>query len=90
MAADFGEAKLVVTKRMKQQLLVYEKAENPEYYYYFEKKSTKRLANGNENTYFICRGCKVGNIANGGDDHRTARITVPRWDKRHKVCDVIA
>ena len=40
MAEDFGEATLVLTKHMKQQLLVYEKAENPGFYYSFEKKST--------------------------------------------------
>lgn len=67
---DFGEAKFVLTSKLKSQLLVCPCEDDPDRSHLFYKNSSKRLACGTVSTYFICKSCS--DVAVSG----SARVTV--------------
>lgn len=74
--ADFGPADLILTKHMNQQMLIYECNGQPQNFYLFRQKSRKRLANGQESIYYVCRGCEQGFDGNAGAAVHLARVAV--------------
>ena len=70
MAANFGHAEFILTKRMKTQRLAYESPTNLGNFYLFKRKSSS-----GDSTYYECRGCDI--IGEEHQNHtRKARITV--------------
>ena len=56
--SDFGLASFIQTKQLTKQLLVYSSESNPSNFYLFYQNSKKRLADGSESSYFMCKKCK--------------------------------